>query len=589
MSILRVLKKFSIILSHHQKVRVAELIVLMIIGGFVEMLSVTLIVPFTEAVVNPDSINNNSYVKMICQMFHLDSYRMFLVFLAIVMALVYIVKNLFLLFQMNIQQRFVYQNRFRMQQKLLKSYLSRPYEYYLNINSGEVLRIVGSDTREAFTLLASLLMLFAELVVSVTLIGTVFVIAPGVTLGMAVLLLVMMFILMKIIRPILSKAGISNQAAYSSMNQWLLQSIQGIKELKILRKEHFFEQNFETNGRIYVKTSYKRDTLGLIPRFAIEAAAMSSFFLVIAFMIYRNIQLDTLVPVLSSVAVASVRLLPSVNRISQSMADVSFREPMLDKVIESLQDVFAREKEEELKKAEEPIICGISKLSLSHITYHYPKGQVNVLDDASMVIQKGQSVGIVGTSGAGKTTLVDILLGLLQPQEGTVLVDGIDIKEDMSGWLSRIGYIPQTIFILDGDIKANVAFGIETDQIDDEAVWRALKEAALDEFVHSLPEGLSTQLGERGVRLSGGQRQRIGIARALYHNPEILFFDEATSALDNETETAIINSISQLQGFKTLIIIAHRLSTIAGCDVVYRVENGKIRKERGPEDLYNEE
>ena len=581
MSIISVLKKFSLILSRHQKVRIAELIVLMIIGGFVEMLSVALIVPFTEAVMNPDSISSISYVIMICQIFHLDSHRMFLVFLAILMALVYIIKNVFLLFQMNIQQRFVYHNRFRMQQKLLKSYLSRPYEYYLNINSGEVLRIVGSDTREAFTLLASLLMLFAELVVSITLIGTVFVIAPGVTLGMAVLLLFMMFVLMKIIRPILSKAGISNQIAYSSMNQWLLQSIQGIKELKILRKEHFFEHNFEKNGHIYVKTSYKRDTLGLVPRFAIEAAAMSSFFLVIAFMIYRSVQLDTLVPVLSSVAVASVRLLPSVNRISQSMADISFREPMLDKVIESLQDVSACEKEEELKKAEEPIICEVSKLSLSHTTYHYPKSQVNVLDDASMVIQKGQSVGIVGTSGAGKTTLVDILLGLLQPQEGRVLVNDVDIKEDMSGWLSRIGYIPQTIFILDGDIRANVAFGIEPDRIDDEAVWRALKEAALDEFVHSLPEGLSTQLGERGVRLSGGQRQRIGIARALYHNPEILFFDEATSALDNETETAIINSINQLQGFKTLIIIAHRLSTIAGCDVVYRVEDGKVRKERG--------
>ena len=175
------MKKFSLILSRHQKVRIAELIVLMIIGGFVEMLSVALIVPFTEAVMNPDSISSNSYVIMICQIFHLDSHRMFLVFLAILMALVYIIKNVFLLFQMNIQQRFVYHNRFRMQQKLLKSYLSRPYEYYLNINSGEVLRIVGSDTREAFTLLASLLMLFAELVVSITLIGTVFVIAPGVT------------------------------------------------------------------------------------------------------------------------------------------------------------------------------------------------------------------------------------------------------------------------------------------------------------------------------------------------------------------------------------------------------------------------
>ena len=202
------------------------------------------------------------------------------------------------------------------------------------------------------------------------------------------------------------------------------------------------------------------------------------------------------------------------------------------------------------------------------------------MSDASMKVEKGMSVGIVGTSGAGKTTAADILLGLLEPRDGKVLVDGVDIQTDIEGWISQIGYIPQSIFMLDGDIRENVAFGVLEEDIRDDMVWTALKEAAMDEFVRSLPEGLHTQIGERGIRLSGGQRQRIGIARALYLNPSVLFFDEATSALDNETETAIMDSINHLHGSKTLVIIAHRLTTIAGCDMVYRVEDGKIYRER---------
>ena len=220
------------------------------------------------------------------------------------------------------------------------------------------------------------------------------------------------------------------------------------------------------------------------------------------------------------------------------------------------------------------------QIELSNINYQYPTGKTDVLSDACLSIHKGESVGIVGASGSGKTTAVDVLLGLLRPQNGKVLVDGTDIQLDMDGWLKQIGYIPQSIFMLDGDIRENVVFGLPKREIDDVRVWEVLKEAAIDDFVRTLPEGLDTQLGERGVRLSGGQRQRIGIARALYSDPEVLFFDEATSALDNDTEAAIMDSINHLQGSKTMVIIAHRLSTIEGCDHIYRVENGKIEKER---------
>lgn len=584
MVLIRVLKKFRQILSRHQKIRIIGLGVLMVIGGFMEMLSVTLILPFIEAVMTPEKIMANRYIRVLCGAFGIESHRTFLVFMALVMAALYVLKNIFLLLQMMIQQRFVYNNRFATQQSLLRNYLLRPYEFFLEVKSGEVLRVIGEDTSEAFYVLTQLLSLISELVVSVALLFTAFVISPGMTIEMAAALLITVFLIQRVLRPLLERAGRTYQETSAGMHQWLIQSIQGIKEIKIMRCEKYFESNFEKNGRLAVRASYLRETLALVPRFMIEAAAMCSFFVIIAAMIYRGNPLERIIPILSGLAMAAVRLLPAMNRISACMAGITFREPAVDKMIENLREVsdydVSHSDERQLKEKGKRIQGLSGEIELLDITYRYPTGKEDVLDGAAMEIQKGTSVGIVGVSGAGKTTAVDILLGLLRPQKGEVLIDGTDISLDMDGWLSEIGYIPQFIFMLDGDIRENVAFGIPDDDIDDDMVWTALEEAALAEFVRSLPEGLYTQLGERGIRLSGGQRQRLGIARALYSNPSILFFDEATSALDNETEAVIMDSINHLHGTKTMVIIAHRLTTIEGCDIIYRVESGKIRRER---------
>ncbi len=579
MLVLRVLIKFRRILSRHQKVRILELALLMMLGGFLEMLSVSLLMPFINAVMNPDEIMNIVFIRKLCGFLGINSARTFLMLMAMALAGVYILKNLFLLFQMNIQHRFVYNNMFATQERLLHNYLARPYEYFLGISSGEVLRIIGNDTRDTFSLLMSVLFLCSELTVSLILIVTIFVIAPGMTLGMAVLLAVMVAVILKILRPVLRKAGTENQKAFASMNKWLLQAIQGIKELKIMHREPFFEQNFSKSGKIYVKSTYLSQTLALVPRFMIEALAMGSFFIMAAVLIYRGVSFDSLIPMLSAVAMAAVRLLPSANRISQSMADIAFREPMLDKMIENLQEAsgYSQKKGETAQKQADKWKDAIK---MDSVSYRYPGNEKPVLEHASMNIKKGTSVGIAGASGAGKTTAMDILLGLLKPESGRVLADGKDIELDMEGWQSQAGYIPQSIFLLDGNIRENVAFGVECEKIDDGRVWNALKEAALEDFVKSLPQGLLTELGERGVRLSGGQRQRIGIARALYANPSVLFFDEATSALDQETEAAIMESVYHLHGRKTMIMIAHRLSTIENCDEIYRVEDGKIIKEK---------
>lgn len=585
MILLRVAKKFGKILSKHQKIRIIELGILMVIAGFMEMLSVSMMLPFVEAVMNPEKIMSNQYVLFLCNLMGIISHRQFIVILSVVMAIVYVLKNIFLLFQMTMQNRFVYGNLFITQKKLLRSFLLRPYESFLKIQSGEVLRIVGSDTVSAFGILTHMLNLVTELVVSMTLLVAIIVIAPEVTIGIGSLLLFLIGIIQFVTRPFLRRAGETHQLALAGMNKWMLQAVQGIKEIKLMKKESFFQRQFDREGQAYVASTYKQMTLGSVPKYMIEALTMGVFFVVVAFMFYRGAEAATLIPVLSSVAMAAIRLLPAVSRISGCMAGITFGEPAVDKMIENLKNIEQFDKEyrigDNLDSCNQHIITAIkNEIILSEVKYKYPAGEKNILDNADMYIKRGSSVGVVGSSGEGKTTAIDILLGLLKPQNGKVIVDGIDISLDIDGWFSNIGYIPQTIFMLDGSIRENVAFGISTNEIDDEKVWNALQKAALYDYVKGIPEGLETQIGERGLRLSGGQRQRIGIARALYSDPEVLVFDEATSALDNDTEEAIMNSINSLQGTKTMIIVAHRLSTIDGCDVIYRVKNGKIVRER---------
>ena len=621
MSVIRIIKKFRSILSRHQKLRILELGVLMLIGAVFETMAVSLIVPFMNAVMEPEKTMQKPYVQIICRIFDLHSPRTFLVVLAVILAALYIVKNVFLLFENNIQYRFVYGNMFAMQRQILANFIRRPYEDFLSVNSGEVIRIISSDTSQVFTLLTQLLGMFTELVVSVALVIATFVIAPTITLCIAVLLIALMLLINYVLKPILHQAGVNNQKSAAAMNSWLMQSIQGIKELKVQRKEEYFQENYDRAGTIYVSSLRKNYVLSAVPRFMLEAISMGAFFIIVALMIYKGADLNTVVPMLSAVAMAAVRLLPSVNRISGALASISYTEPMLDKLIENLKAISGSEEislaagdlkaktEARTEEAEGSAISDgnanrpadtgaggtaetgadsvgtafprLSRaITVEDVVYHYPKSDKNVLEHANLTITPGESVGIVGQSGAGKTTLVDIILGLLRPASGRVAIDGVDIRTDNRAWLAQIGYIPQMIFMLDGTIRDNVAFGEDAEDIDDADVWAALREASMEDFVKSLPDGLDTQLGERGVRISGGQRQRIGIARALYTNPSVLIFDEATSALDNETEAAIMDSINHLHGTKTMIIIAHRLTTIEGCDHVYRVEGGKIRQER---------
>ena len=550
----------------------------MILGGFLEMLSVSLMLPFMNMVMNPNQTMKSKYVQYVCNILGITEISTFIVFIAIVVATLYILKNVFLMFEYNCQYRFVFNSMYLTQKKLLHNYIHRPYEFFLTANTADIMRIIVNDTEQAYGLLLSLLSLLSEMMVCIVLLITVCIIAPMITFCMAFLLITILGIILKIIRPVLKTYGEEYIKSYTGMNKWLLQSIEGIRDVKVSQKEVFFEKSYEINGKKYATARRIHTILGLVPRFLIEAVSMSTIFLVVAYMVAQGTPLIDIVPVVTTITMAAVRLLPAINRISSSMASVAFMSNMvdimsnnLDNLIDSRIEVPITEKRNTFFKTD---------IELKDIIYKYPAGEKNVLDRATLKIKKGEAIGIVGISGSGKSTTADLILGLLRPNHGSVTVDNVEINSNITSWLNCIGYIPQTIFLLDDSVKANVAFGIEKSEINDEQVWKALEEAALSEYVKTLPDGLNTKLGERGMRLSGGQRQRIGISRALYNNPEVIIFDEATSALDHETEAAIMESIEKLQGKKTIIIIAHRKSTIEKCDHIYRVENGQIKLER---------
>jgi ABC-type multidrug transport system fused ATPase/permease subunit len=582
----RILKKFSLILNRQQKVRVVIIAILMLIGAFLETLGVGLILPLVSAITTPDLIETNKYARLVCEILDLHAARTFMIVVIAALIFVYIFKNLFLFFEYYVQYRFICNNRFAVQSRLMQVYLRRPYEFFLNAESGEIVRIVTSDTSSTFNLLSTVLAFLTEAVVCVALIIAIIATDPFMAFLLALVLGGMMFLINLILKPILRKAGLSYQKNSAQSNKWLLQSINGIKEVKVAGKEEYFLSQFSKYGKRAIDSEKLNSVLGTVPRLSIEAFGISAMLAVIAFLMLKGREVDTLLPQLSAFAVAAVRLMPSVNRMTTNINSMSYLEPSLDKMLEHLS--VAERWANEPDGAEAGLAGGnesdekltlSEKVELSDITYCYPDAPSPVLSHADMEIPIGKSVGVVGASGAGKTTAIDILLGLLPPQAGQVLSDGMDIQKNYAGWLSHIGYIPQMIFMLDDTIRANVAFGIPKDEIDEKKVWKAIEEAQLAEFVKSLPDGLDTTIGERGVRLSGGQRQRIGIARALYPDPELLIFDEATSALDNETEAAIMESINALHGHKTLVIIAHRLTTIEECDIVYRVDNGKIKKD----------
>ncbi len=582
---IKILQKLNRLLDKKQKRKMVLIVFLMLIGGVLESLSISVIIPVMKVVLDPKSVETNRYLAAIYKGLHLSSTIQFTAIMLLCLILAFVLKNLFLFIQNVVQLKFVYTNQFATSRRMMINFMKRPYEYYLNADTSVIQRMITSDVNNMYGLILSLLQLTSEIVVFLCLVVVLVMVDAKMVLTIAGLLIMILVVIKVVLKPIMKKAGQDNQDYYSGLYKWIEESVMGIKEIKIANKEQYFINEYAKCGSGYVEAVQKYNIFNATPRLLIETICIAGLVTYMLIVMLNGATIDQMLPQLSVFALAAMRLLPSANRINNFTTSISYFEPFFMGVSDNLQEEIHDEHvvydpQAYAHKTEVAKLPVQKEIKLTDITYKYPGSETRIFNHAEFTIPVGSAVGIVGTSGAGKTTVVDILLGLLELESGKILADGVDVKEHYEGWLKNIGYIPQTIFMIDSTIRNNVAFGYAADEIEDERVWNVLKEAQLDEFVKSLPEGLDTGIGERGIRLSGGQRQRIGIARALFEDPEVLVLDEATSALDNDTEAAIMESINRLHGKKTLIIIAHRLQTIEKCDMVFRVENGTITQER---------
>ncbi len=581
----KIYQKMMVLLDARQKRQMVLIVFMMLMGGILETLGIAMLLPAMKTVLEPDKIAESKKLYAVYNLLGCDSVKQFAIIIFVSIIVVFAVKNIVLFLINVVQLRFVYTNQFATSRRMMINFMQRPYEYYLNADTSVIQRNITSDVNNMYGLILSCLQLISEMIVFACLVAMLLFMDVKMTLFISILLVTVLLIIKYIIKPIMIKAGQDNQDYYSGLFKWIEESVMGIKEIKIANKENYFINGYADCGAGYVNAVQKYNLYNSTPRLLIETISVAGMVGYMLIVIIGGKSLTDMVGLVTVMGAAAARLLPSANRINNYLTSIAYFEPFFMNVSDNLQQEindgsvsYNAEDYRQMKTVEKlPVHKAIE---LKNITYHYPNSDAYILKNADMTIPVGKSIGIVGTSGAGKTTIVDIMLGLLQLETGEILADGVEVRQHYPEWLKNIGYIPQTIFMLDSTIRKNVAFGVPDEDIDDDKVWAALKEAQLDEYVRGLPDGLDTAIGERGIRLSGGQRQRIGIARALFEDPEVLVLDEATSALDNETEAAIMDSINRLHGKKTLIIIAHRLQTIEKCDMVYRVNGQKVSQQR---------
>lgn len=576
------LGKVRAIFDRKQKWQLVGLGIMIFIGGLLETLGVSAMIPVVQALLAPDElmgyIDRIPVVKNLCDALSITTVKQVTMALLYGMMAIYVIKNLYILLLTYMQNTFITKNRNRMISRVMAEFLNRPYEKYLGVDIPTVFRITDSDIPQTFSLILAMLQLASEVVVSCLIFVVLLLNDPGMTLFIIAVFGLLTLFIVKVFKPRLNRIGARNQAIQSRIAKWRIQATYGLKDVKVLNREEFYVRNYYETGKIGAEVARNYAVLNNMPRLLIETVFIVSVLGFLVVYINGGGDITAMVTTISAFAIAAVRVLPSVNRINTYITEIAYTQPSLDFVYDNLQEGMKTD----AMLAERKAYSQVEKLKLdhqielSHISFHYPDSDKNIFEDAHMIVPKGKSVGIIGTSGAGKSTIVDILLGLLHAQTGTITCDGVDIFKNYESWLAQIGYIPQSIYLIDESIRDNIAFGIDADKIDEKRIWEVLEEAQLKEFVEELPEGLDTTIGDRGVRLSGGQRQRIGIARALYNDPEILVFDEATSALDNDTEAAVMEAVNSFHGRKTMIIIAHRLNTIEKCDMIYKVENMKL-------------
>ncbi|MFM7292531.1 MAG: ABC transporter ATP-binding protein [Planctomycetia bacterium] len=558
---------WSILLPHERRAA-CGLVALMLVGMLLEMLSIGLVVP-ALAFTTGGGVASPAVARWREWLGDPSPNRLMLLVLVAMLG-VYAVKSAFLLFAASCQTRFITSVQASTSRRLFATYLAQPWTFHLQRNSTQLMHTI-SEAQAFSHICTMLIMVVSESLVLIGLVALLLWFEPTGAIVVAATLGAAACLFNAVARPRARQWGTSRLHHSQKFTQHMQQGLQGAKDVKIRGCEGEFVRQFRVHTDAMARMGARQSLIEQIPRLWFELLAVASLLLLTAVMVWQGRPSTVLVPMLGLFATVAFRMLPSVNHMTAAIQKLRFSETMIDRLAAELS----------LPAAVPPAgpvqpLRFREAIALEAVSYRYPRSDQTVLDSVSLTIPHGGSVGFVGGSGAGKSTLVDVILGLLPPTAGRVAVDGVDIQANLRGWQDRVGYVSQTIYLCDDSIRRNVAFGVPEEAIDEQAVRRALAAARLDAFVDGLPDGADTRVGERGVRLSGGQRQRIGIARALYHDPQVLVLDEATSALDTETEQEVMAAVNALHGTKTLIIVAHRLSTVSDCDRLYRLDGGRV-------------
>lgn len=569
-----VFKQFWKLLSQKFRVQFCLMFFAILVGSLLETLGVSVLLPLIQAILTPEKLMANKYVVPLVKFFNIQSSSAFVLAVSVFVVIFYIIKNLYQILNNYWQNKFRTNLLAYITETMMSSYMHRPYSFFIDNNSSILMRNVINDTGGVTTCVTSLFQIITTFFVIIFMFAFLFVtdafLATGLCVSAVLVLGCSVIILGKPLRNFGEKLRITDGACYKNCQQ----AFQGIKEIIVSKKEDYFANEYKKSYDEKNSADVKKCVLEYIPNRMIEAVCLSVLVLLISYnVVSGRVLSEVMIANLGAFAVAAFKLLPSVSALSSNFNTYIVQYTAVQAVLTNLEEA----RHYIVKYGREPVTFEKS-LQTKNLCFSYPKNpDKKILDNVDTEIKNGDVVGIKGSSGSGKTTYVDIILGLLEPVSGEILIDGKKLTDaNVNAWREKISYVPQTAYLIDDTIRANIAFGVPEKEIDDERITIAMKEAMLYDYVSGLPEKEKTVVGERGVQMSGGQRQRLSIARALYNNPDIIIFDEATSALDEITEKEIMESIDNLIGQKTLMIIAHRLSTLKKCNKIFEVADGKI-------------
>jgi ABC-type multidrug transport system fused ATPase/permease subunit len=573
------IRKAWAVYPKQSKRRVPFVMLLGILGTAVEALGIGLVIPVMTTMSKASPGNSGSVLQPLFSFFGIQSVGTMVGVAVLSIVVAFMVKNAYQLFYSWYVSKFSNFSSQQLSSMLFRSFLRRPYTFHLQRNSSELLNTVQQEVGMTLGIVTSTTGLLKEILLGGSVVVLMFITEPVAAASTLVILIFGSILFTKVTKPRIAYFGQQRQKIQAPLTRYLLQGFGGVKDIQVLGRSENFASQYEKQNLVVQEAGLRYGIVRQIAPMWTELLAMSGLTVVVWVMVWQGRAPDRIIPLLGLFVVATWRFVPSINNVISLVNSLSYSKP----AVESLYNEFEYiKKQNEIVKTQAVFT---DKIEMSNLTFSYANTLAPSLRDVNIVVRKGETVGFIGPSGAGKSTLVDVILGLLPPSSGELLVDGINMHEHNIEWQSTIGYVAQAIYLTDDTIRRNVAFGIAENEIDDVALERALKSAQLWEFVQGLPDKTHSIVGERGIRVSGGQRQRIGIARALYHEPQVLVLDEATSSLDIETETEVMSAIRALQGFKTILIVAHRLSTVQHCDRVYKIEDATIVGEGTLEEL----